>query len=98
MYSHGAQLLTRAHTHRVLACQLGHVRVLEEHFGGGEFDAGLKLLIFTERELMIVKTCDPARLNAPTKPCNRAGVSVVRDSGGGMTCTTCITLRRRTVR
>jgi len=41
----------------------------------------LKLLIFTKRELMIVKACDPARLNAPTKPCSRAGVSVVRDGG-----------------
>ena len=68
-------------TYRVLARQLGHALFLEGNFGGGEFDAALKLLIFTERQLMIVKACDPARLNAPTKPCNRASVSVVRDGG-----------------
>ena len=63
--------LTRVQTHRVLARQLGHVRVLEGNFGGGEFDAAHKLLIFTVRELLIVKASDPARPNAPTKPCNR---------------------------
>jgi hypothetical protein len=69
---------------------LGHVRVLEGHFGGGEFDAGLKLLIFTDGELVIVKAFDLARLNASTKPCKSAGVSVVRDGGG------CRTVRRET--
>ena len=74
--------MTRVQTHRVLARQLGHVRVLEGNFGGGEFDAAHKLLIFTLRELLIVKESDPARPNAPTKPCNRAGMSAVRDGGG----------------
>ena len=56
-------------THRVLARQVRHVRVIEGNFGCGEFDAALKPLIFTVRELLIVKLGDPARLNAPTKPC-----------------------------
>ena len=56
-------------THRVLARQVRHVRVIEGNFGCGEFDAALKPLIFTVRELLIVKLGDPARLNAPTNPC-----------------------------
>ena len=42
----------------------------DDHLGVGELDGMLEVIIFAEGELLVVKICNPARLDAAATPCH----------------------------
>ena len=41
-----------------------------DHLGVGELDGILEVIIFAEGKLLVVKFCNPARLDAAATPCH----------------------------